>query len=505
MSFALRLLLVSLTPLTPPSAQALEPQLDHSGAKTQLIQEIQKQVAELEKSREEMRAASQRGERPPFSMSLQELLKTATEKKRALEEFQKLIEQTRASEIPALLGQGFRSCKQGRCNHRLEFDDVTAFIASFGGQALQPLLSDLKNFDPFAKETLLFLLLRTKPSSCPDEILNSALLDPTFRVRSAALSVIGRNCPKALYQEKFQFLLARENESESILSLLDLYRRSHLSGGNEPTSELFRIAVRLFQEKKLRVEQDLSWLCGLGIQLNGKIEGLPEANIPFWLDAFERHPHPTKRSCIVETLFLNLQSREQLLQLRRVFNEAARYHYGFQAIASLHESKGSPAEPEYWGSIPNRAKELLSRFQEKLQESDWKKWMEEPGTRLGEKLLLSKWLNQDPIDLLPDKLRLKIQVFSQERELLSKAEVEAELGKDFQASGKPIALDFPIIEYRGQLALDAERLTFKIHRFLVGLKPAGAMFDATIPISGAFETPLRMNQKPYLWRVELAE
>ena len=145
---------------------------------------------------------------------------------------------------------------------------------------------------------------------------------------------------------------------------------------------------------------------------------------------------------------------------------------------------------------------MLALFKAHLGPQTMRAWEEAPETPLGARLLLGQWLGNDPAGLLPETLRLRIEVRSPTG-VVSSGERDVLIGQPFRFSLPPLAPGFQEVDYTGTVFFDSVRLRFGIRDFIVGLQPSGAGFAPVIPVDGRFETRLRSQGKEHLWRISL--
>jgi hypothetical protein len=403
-----------------------------------------------------------------------------------------IVEQEESGRIPARLKSLFLSCGPHGCRDGLTFQETEDFIVAFGAPALQALLGGFGGLDSAKKESVLHLLLRVDPQPCPEAVLKEALLDPVFRVRSAALAACRRNCAPADFQRSLEGLLARETDPDLLLYLLE-----QASGEAGRNAWRYDELIRLVQSGRIPADKAFGQLCSATV--SGEKPDAAVLDVPFWRNVFETHE--SRRACLVQNLFLRLDQERQLVPLRRLFTEAAGHRYGFGSVRGLY-GPASPTPPSYWNSIPAAADQMLALFKAHLGQQAMRAWEKAPETPLGARLLLNQWLGNDPAGRLQGKLRLRIEVRSPAG-VVSSGERDVLLGQPFRFSLPPLAPGFQEVDYWGAVFFDSVRLTFGIRDFVVGLQPSGAGFAPVIPVDGRFETRLRSQGKEHLWRISL--
>ena len=403
------------------------------------------------------------------------------------------MEQEEAGRVPARLKSLFLSCGPNGCRDGLTPQDVEDFVVAVGEPAIQALLDGFGGLDAAKKENVLHLLLRVDPRPCPKAVLQGALSDPVFRVRSAALGVSRHNCPPGDYQKSLETLVARETDPEFLLSLLE-----QASGEGGRNAWRRNELIRLVQGGRIPVDRAFGQLCSA--TLSAERPDAAALNVPFWLSVFETHE--SRRGCLVQNLFLGVEQDRQLEQLRRLLTEAAHHRYGFGSVQGLY-GPVSPRPFPYWDSVPGAADQMLALFEARLGPRAMRAWERAPETPLGVKLLLSRWLGSDPAGRLPGELRLRIEVRSPSA-VVSAGERNVPLGMPFQFALPPLTPGFQDVDYRGTVYFDAARLSFGIRDFVVGLEPSGAGFAPMVPVDGRFETRLRSQGKEHLWKISLS-
>lgn len=482
------------------AAQAAPLQEEDAG-KARLVQKLEADLVENQKQIDELRGYIARyGKKPPpdqdrqamrFAIDPQRALEGALQRQRDQRAFLDLIRQTDARQVPALLTAVLLSCEQGACQHRMNYLTAEDLIATFGTPALQPLLGSFKTLDAPRRESTLNLLLRIKPLQCPTGLLDRALGDAVFRVRAVALSVYRQNCTYAAFEQRLDQLLARETDAESLLYLLD-----QVPDEGEQSGRVYNRLIRLVQDKRIPADKALGKLCSQ--TMSAARLDVAVLNIPFWLDVFEAHP--PRQGCLVEHLFLKLNQDRHLRQLRGLFRAAAEHRYRFSAVLGLYGT-ASPALPAYWNAIPGADEKMLTLFREHLSRSTLRAWFADATS--GEKLLLTKWLGQDLSRVVPGHLQLHLEVRSPANAVVSSTIQNVRLGQPFQFTLTSKAAGLQEVRYDGTVRLDHENLRYRIKPMVIGLKPAGAGFEAEIPVTGSFETELLLRQEKYRWRIWL--
>lgn len=403
------------------------------------------------------------------------------------------LEEEEAGRIPARLEALLLSCGPNGCQGGLVLHEVEDFVVAFGAPALKPLLDGFGSLDGAKKEVALHLLLRIEPRECPKAVLAAALADPGFRVRSAALDVTRRNCPSGDYQKSLEDLLASETDPEFLLYLLE-----QVSGDGGRNAWRTNELIRLVQSGRIPADKAFGQLCSA--TLSGEKPDAAGLNVPFWLGVFETHG--SRRACLVQNLFLGLDQERQLVPLRRLFVEAAASRYHFGSVQGLY-GPAAPRPASYWDSIPGAADRMLARFQARLGPRAMRAWKDAPDTPLGGRLLLGRWLGDDPAGLLPRTLRLRISVRSA-AVVVAEAQREVTLEKPFQLVLPPLAPGLREVDHRGTAWFDADRLCFGLRDFVVGLEPSGAGFAPTIPVDGLFRASLISRGKSFTWEISLS-
>jgi hypothetical protein len=404
-----------------------------------------------------------------------------------------VVEQEEADRIPARLKSLFLSCGPKGCRDGLTMLEAEDLIAVFGVPALHALLDRFGELDPAKKESVLNLLLRVDPRLCPEAVLTGALSDPVFRVRSAALGVCRRNCAPGGYQKSLTALLARETDPEFLLYLLE-----QVSGEDGRNPWRYNELIRLVQSRRIPVDKAFGQLCSA--TMAGEKPDAAALNVPFWLNVFETHE--SRRACLVQNLFLGLDEERQLVQLRRLFTEAAGYRYGFGSVRGLYGPTSSRPS-SYWDSIPSAADRMLALFEVRLGPQTKRNWEKASETPIGVQLLLSQWLGNDPAGRFSGTLRLRIEVRSASA-VVSTGVRDVQIDRPFRFALPPLAPAFQEVDYQGTVTFDSGSLSFGIRDFIVGLEPSGAGFAPMIPVDGRFETRLLSRGKEHLWRISLS-
>lgn len=469
--------------------------------KARLVQKIEADIGKIREAEQELRDYLAKGGRLPLvetQIAIQSdpnlVLRGHAEHRQALGGFLEIVRQERAERVPALLYEVLQSCERGYCRDRQTMPELLEFFVAFGSTALHPALDGLAALDTAKKESVLNLLLRAEPALCPEPVLDLALDDPVFRVRAAAISVYHTNCEADSFYENLARLLGRETDPDSLLFLLDL-----IPDDSPRNVRVFDQLVKLVQGGRLPVKQVFGKLCAWPMQ-HAALDAAA-VDTGFWLEAFEHHEG--RRACLVQNVFLRLHEGTQLAQLHRLFREAAEYRYGFGATQGLY-GLVSPPRPAYWQSIPHRDEQMLALFSTRLRPGDLQAWMTRPDASLGERLLLARWLGRDVAALLPGTLRLDIEVYSAANTAVSASRHDIVLNRPFQFVDAPLAQGFQPVDYRGVVRFDADRLGFTVESLTLGLEPAGASFDARIPVSGSFEGELLVRQGKFRWKIRLA-
>ncbi len=484
-------------------AQA-NPESPAEGAgKARLVERLEAGIREDQKRLAELSAPRRPGanepavDQGPWAMDPAELrrnvLSASIRHQAALSAFLGGVAQKEAGHLPARLKTLFLSCGPAGCREGLNLEDAEDFVVAFGAPALQSLLDGLGALDASKKERVLNLLLRVEPRLCPKGVLEGALSDPVFRVRSAALGACRRNCSPGDFQRSLETLLARETDPEFLLSLLE-----QVSGAPERDAWRYNELIRLVQRGRVPADKAFGQLCSS--TLSGKKPEAATLDVPFWRNVFETHE--SRRACLVENLFLGLDQERQLAELRHLFTEAAGHRYGFGSVRGLY-GPVRPGPASSWDSIPGADDRLLASFRARLGPRTLSSWAKAPDTPLGVKLLLSRWLGSDPAGNLPGTLALRIEVRSPAG-VLSSGSREIALGRPFRFVLPPVAPGFQDVEYAGTVCFDPEGLSFGIRDFVVGLEPSGAGFAPTIPVGGRFEAGLLSKGKKYVWEISLS-
>ncbi len=401
------------------------------------------------------------------------------------------IENTDAEKIPALLFTIALHCKDGECPNGLCVDDVEEGIVAFGPSALGPFLEQFTQFEASQKERILYLALRITPLQCPTKTLAIALDDPVYRVRAAGLKVMKKSCASESFYRGLDSLLEREAKPEFLLDLLGTV------SSDDPNSGRYHAKlIQMTEKNRIPVELSLGKLCAETIPPIRRDVG--EINIRFWRDVFAAHK--TKRNCLIEHIFLNLDRENDLLELHDVFLAAASRRYSFGAIQGLYDRTPSP-EFEDWGFNSGDDDKMLTLFQRQLGQKSIETWLRNaPETRWGERLLLRRWRGENAV---PKKLQLLLEVRAPSQVIVSAATQEIKLDQPFAFTLPPRAGNFQEVDYSGTVRFDSDKLIFVIENFLVGLHPAGAGFTPEIPVDGHFETDLRWQQQEYRWILRL--
>ena len=471
--------------------------------KARLVERLKAGIREDQERIDDLRAPLRPGAKEPASgpgpwaldpAELRRNVLTASIRHRdALSALLGTVEQEEPGRIPARLTSLFLSCGPRGCRDGLTLQEAGDFLVAFGAPALRALLGGFGGLDSAKKESALHLLLRVEPQLCPEAVLKEALSDPVFRVRSAALAVCRRNCAPADFQRSLESLLARETDPELLLYLLE-----QVSGEPGRNAWRYNELIRLVQSGRIPADEAFGQLCSATV--SGERPDAASLDVPFWWNVFETRE--SRRACLVQNLFLRLDQERQLVPLRRLLIEAAGHRYGFGSTQGLY-GPASPGPSSYWDSIPSAADQMLALFRARLGPRTMRTWEKAPETPLGARLLLSQWLGNDPAGLLPETLRLRIEVRSPTG-VVSSGERDVLLGQPFRFSLPPLAPGFQEVDYRGTVFFDSLLLRFGIRDFIVGLQPSGAGFAPVIPVDGCFETRLRSQGTERLWKIRLS-
>lgn len=471
--------------------------------KARLVELLRAGLREEQQRVEELRSAPGRnGETPPPGREplaldpaelRRNLLEAAQRHQGTLRALLGSVEQEDAALVPARLKSLLLSCGPHGCRDGLLLQEVEEFVVAFGAPALQALLDGFDTLDAAKKESVLHLLLRVEPRPCPKAVLERALSDPVFRVRFAALEASRQSCAPGEFRKSLETLLARETDPDFLLTLLDQASREKGRSGWS-----FNELIRLVQSGRIPAEKAFGPLCSATV--SGEKPSGAALNVPFWWNLFATHA--SRRACLVQNLFLGLDEERSLTQLRGLFLEAAGNRYLFGSVQGLYgPPAGRPAS--YWDSVPGADERMLSLFRSHLGPRSMRAWKEAPDTPLGGRLLLGRWLGDDPSALLPRTLRLRIEVRSAAN-VVSSAEQVVELDRPFQFILPALVPGFQEVDYRGTLWFDSVRLCFGIRDFVVGLRPAGAGFSPVIPVDGLFRASLISQGKSFDWEIRLS-
>ena len=476
---------------------------DYQAGKVRLIQALDKNLLDRQKQIDELRVYIKKyGKSPPpdedrqamrFSIDPQHLLEDAVRHQQEQRVFLELVKQEDAARLPALLKTIFLSCDQGACQHQLDYSTTEDLIAAYGNLALQPLLDGFKSLDAPRRESVLNLLLRIEPLQCPVSNLDRALLDPVFRVRAASLNVYKKNCSSEVFNQRLAQLLAKETEPDFLLYLLD-----QLPDEGVQNTQVYNRLIRLTQEKRIPADKALTKLCAASMRV-AKLDA-PALRLPFWLGVFDTQK--SRQACLIENLFLKFDQEQHLLQLHELFRSAAEHRYHFSATQGLYGLKPS-GQGSYWDAIPGADEAMLGLFQTHVSPASLGVWSKLPDATLGEKLLLTRWIGGDVRAMLPAMMQLQLEVRSPSGSVVSTGNQRVSLGQPFQFTLPPLVPDFQEVRYQGAVVFDPDQLAFRIKPLIVGLKPAGAGFEAVVPANGAFETDLLLQQQKYRWRIRL--
>lgn len=497
LAFVLLIGAAQAAPLTSSMTASMD---EVNAGKARLLNKLETDLAESRKQADELRAYLRKyGSKPPpaddrqalrFSIDPQLVLNTALQRQQDQQAFLEMIRQTDARQIPQLLQTVFLSCEQGRCMHRLDYSAAEEAIAAFGAPALQPLLDGFKTLDAPRKESSLNLLLRITPAQCPTAVLDQALGDQVFRVRAASLNVYKRNCAAKAFDHSLNRLLERETEATHLIYLLD-----QVPEDGRQESQVFQRLIQLVQDRRIAVDQAFGKLCSRSMT-NAPLNSA-RLDIPFWWKVFEANP--ARQGCLIENLFLKVDQEKSLRQLRPLFQSAAAHRYRFNAVQGL--SGPATMTPGCWDAIPGVDERMLAVFNRRLSPAAMRAWLAD--ATMGEKLLLTQWLGQDMQGALPGRLQLHLEVRSPAGEIVSSTIQPVKLGQPFQFTLAPRVTGFQEIRYDGTVTFDDTRLQYRIKPLIVGLKPAGAGFEAIIPVTGRFETDLLLRQEKFRWKIRL--
>ncbi len=424
-----------------------------------------------------------------FISAVPKLLDEAVRSRKTLKAFLEEIKKEEAGRVPALLKSVFLSCGQNGCSNGLDYSGVADCITVFGGLALQPLLDGMSGLNAVQKEDVLNLMPSVEPQ-CPKAVLDGALADPVFRVRSAALNVFKKNCAPSDFHQRLNGLLAGETNPEFLLSLLE---QAPDESGQGP--RVYDRLIRLVQDKRIPVDMAFGKLCTV---MAGETLDASALDMQFWLNAFESHK--ARQGCLAEHIFLKAAQEDQLVKIRRLFVEAAEHRYRFSSEQMLFDQTSGASS--FWDSIPGADEKMLALFKKRLSIRALRVWRSAPDTPLGERLLLTQWLGGDMSAQLPRKLRLKIEVSSPSG-VVSAAEQDVALDRPFLFTLRPLVPDFPEISYKGTAYFDAGKLSYGISWFTVGLKPSPAACNPMIPLTGALAMDLFVQEKKYRWKLSL--
>lgn len=470
-----------------------EPVDAFQAGKTRLVNKLEASIKGYQKDADDLQAAIAGKTDLQLSIDPKQFLSEMTKRLELQRIFLAAINKEDAHHIPDLLAANYKSCDQGVCQNGVDASLLDDAIVAFGTIALQPLLDNLQAFPASKKEGVLNLTLQVEPRQCPSVILDTSLRDTEFRVRAAALKVYKNNCAVDEFFQRLDQLLAAETNPEFLIYLLD-----EVPEGSAESTRFHNVLLRLIQEKRIPVDAGFTKLCAAAINVV-KLDA-DAIDIPFWLDVFATQP--LRQSCLIDILFLKFSQEKHLIKLRPLLRAAAEHRYHFGAEQNLY-GVTQVSHLAYWDSISGADEKMLAVFQQQLNRKTLRAWAGATDTSLGEKLLLARWLGDDPTKLLPHPLKLQIEVRSSAGIVVATTTQEVRLNQPFVFTIAPQSPGFQEINYRGTVRFDKDKLDFMIENFIVGLSPAGAGFTPTIPVAGSFKTDLLVHQEKLQWKITI--
>lgn len=461
--------------------------------KQRTLEKIQELIIEEKQNAVVLKESISSKERLETAGRPQEILRNSSNQIKALEEFYSQIKSKSPEKVAPFLVDVFRSCnEQGICQHEMISFKLQAILTAAGQTVLDPIFSMWNELRESQREIVLKISIHTKPLVCRDGILEKARIDLSSRVRSLALNLSKLTCNSEIFKKHLTFVLNSEKNESVLLYAFEFIQNEGI---------LLEQILQAVQQRRIKIESAQPQICS-NLARSGKIENDKIIDLDFWLLLFSKK-NPIQQSCIAETVFLKIKTRSQLLKLHQVFKEAVESKHMFHSTVVLNDRLRRNQIGEYWSEIPGRDQDMLDQFEKYLSPEDLRKWRNKKETTLGEKLFLSRWLKEDPISLLPQNLNFRIQVVSEDNELLSDHNFFVLKDQPFQLSGARVENKVRAIDYQGLIKFDPEKIVYKIEPFLTGLKPAAAAFEVTIPINGFYEAALLESGKKYIWRLSL--
>jgi hypothetical protein len=472
---------------------ASEPVDAFQAGKTRLVNKLETEIKAYEKDADDLKTATAGQSNLQLAIDPKQFLREMTKRLELQRVFLAAINQEDAQHIPALLMTSYQSCDHGVCLNGLDASLLDDAIVAFGVLALQSLLDNVQTLPAPKKEGVLNLTLQVEPRQCPSTILDTALRDPEFRVRAAALKVYKNNCTVDAFFQHLDQLLAAETNPEFLIYLL-----SEVPEDSVESARFHNVLLRLIQEKRIPVDVGFTKLCAAAMT-SVKLDA-DAIDIPFWLDVFTTQP--LRQSCLIDNIFLKFNQEKHLIKLRSLLRTAAEHRYHFGAEQNLYGV--TPASHlAYWDSIPGADEKMVTAFQQQVSRKTLRAWAGAADTPLGEKLLLARWLGDDPTKLLSHLLKLQIDVRSTASVVVATTTQEVKLNQPFTFTVAPQSPGFQKINYRGTVRFDKDKLNYTIENFIVGLSPAGAGFAPVIPIDGSFRADLLVHQEKYKWTITI--
>lgn len=461
--------------------------------KSRLVSKVDAEIKAYEKDADDLRAATAGESKLQLSLDPKLFLREMTARLEQQRLFLATMNKEDPHHIPALLTANYLSCDQGVCQNGVDASLLEDAIVAFGILALQPLLDNLQGLAAPKKEGVFNLTLRVEPRLCPAAILDAAMHDPEFRVRAAALKVYKNSCASDAFFQHLDQLLAMETNPEFLIYLLDQVPEDSVE-----STRFHNVLVRLIQEKRIPVDLGFAKLCAATMTLV-KLD-VDAIDIPFWLDVFAAQP--LRQSCLVDNLFLKFNREQHLVKLQPLLWAAAEHRYHFSAEQNLY-GVVPVSQLAYWDSIPGADEKMLAGFEQHISRKTLRAWVVAAETPLGGKLLLARWLGEDPTKLLPNTLKLLIEVRSSAGVVVATAMQQVKLNQPFTFTDAPQSPQFQEINYRGTVRFDKDKLSYMIENFIVGLNPSGAGFVPVIPMMGSFKTDLLVHEEKYHWTITI--
>lgn len=464
-----------------------------SAAQQQLVSHLKSEIAKSEAGEKDLRAQMKTGKPLEYAIDPQKLLTVVAEQRKGLKQFLQKVSAAQPAALPSTLAEMRLSCTQGRCESGLDLHSFEDALIAYGPLVLPSLQASWPKLDEYGQESLIYLSGRFTPSECRsswlDEILNTASV---HRVRFAALRVVKNTCLIGELWPRLDAALAKEQNPELLLALLDLVEDTL------PQSATYRRRlIEMTEQGRIPLDMAFPKIC---TEPAPKLELVQRPiNSAFWLAAYQKNPN--RQMCLVNALFVQIANPQTLSELTPVLSDAASHLYGFTATDTMSGRVTHPYLTQ-WNSRPGLDMAMLSTFRANIPPSTLITWLNQPGMDLGNRLLLTNWLTQDPRGLLADPLSFTITVSTPEGQLVSQHTAPVSLDTYFDFT-IPSTGDFPAIQYQGTLQFNGSDLHYVINNFLVGLQPAAAGFSATIPLLGKYTIDLIAQGKPYRWSLSV--